>query len=108
MAWIIGYNAIDLPCLISINNTAGGSLNDPRSITLESWQATILLTTLDIPSLNHINMVDSFLNIESKTINSLCVLNELSLDVSSVLYRHIQVQHICSIFYQRMSQLQKE
>ena len=38
MAWIIGYNAVDLPSLISINNTAGGSFYDPRSITLESWQ----------------------------------------------------------------------
>lgn len=71
MAWIIGYNAIDLPCLISINNAAGGSFYDPRSITLESWQVTILLTTLDIPSLNHIDMVHSFLNIESKSINSI-------------------------------------
>ena len=38
MTWIIGHNAIDLPSLISINNTAGGSFYDPRSITLESWQ----------------------------------------------------------------------
>lgn len=71
MAWIIGYNAIDLPSLISINNTAGGSFYDPRSITLESWQVPILLTSIDIPSLNHINMIHSFLNIESKTINSI-------------------------------------
>ena len=71
MAWIIGYNAVDLPSLISINNTAGGSLNEPRSITLESWQVLILLTSLDIPSLNHINMIHSFLNIESKTIYSI-------------------------------------
>ena len=27
--------------------------------------------TLEIPSLNHINMIHSFLNIESKTINSI-------------------------------------